>query len=107
MPYPLCPLAGLSRQEGCPWWLSSKEPACDEEDAGDTAGLISGLRRSPAGGLGKPLQYSCLENPMDEGAWKAAVHGVAEGHLLTEAWSPRVVLFFPFPSFSLSVLLSG
>ena len=82
MPYPLCPLAGLSRQEGCPWWLSSKEPACDEEDAGDTAGLISGLRRSPAGGLGKPLQYSCLDNPMNKPAWRASVHSIAEN----QAW---------------------
>ena len=37
------------------------------------------LLRSPGEGNGNPLQYSCLENPMDGGAWKAAVHGVAEG----------------------------
>ena len=41
-------------------------------------GLIPGLRRSPGGGNGIPLQYSCLENPMDRGAWWAAVHGVAK-----------------------------
>ena len=34
--------------------------------------------RSPGGGHGYPLQYSCLENPMDRGAWQATVHGVAE-----------------------------
>ena len=39
-------------------------------------GLIPGLRRSPGGGHGNPLQYSCLENPMDRGAWLVAVHGV-------------------------------
>ena len=41
--------------------------------AGDVrdAGSIPGLERSPGGGLGNPLQYSCLENPMDRGAWKA------------------------------------
>ena len=39
---------------------------------------IPGLGRSPGGGNGNPLQYSCLENPMDTGAWQAAVHGVAE-----------------------------
>ena len=39
-------------------------------------GLIPGLRRSPGGGHGNPLQYSCLENPMDRGAWWAAVHGI-------------------------------
>ena len=50
-----------------------KEPACN---AGDT-GLISGLGRSPGEGNGNPLQYSCLENPMDRGACWATVHGVA------------------------------
>ena len=48
--------------------------------AGDArdVGLISGLERSPGGGHGKPLQYSCLENPMDREAWWATVHGVAK-----------------------------
>ena len=41
-------------------------------------GLISGLGRSPGGGHGKPLQYSCLENPMDREAWRAAVHGATK-----------------------------
>ena len=40
--------------------------------------LIPGLGRSPGGGYSNPLQYSCLENLMDRGAWKAAGHGVAE-----------------------------
>ena len=44
-------------------------------DAGDV-GLIPGLGRSPGGGNGNPLQYSCLENPMDRAAWRATVHGV-------------------------------
>ena len=39
---------------------------------------IPGLGRSPVGGNSNPLQYSCLENPMDRGAWQAAVHRVAE-----------------------------
>ena len=43
-------------------------------DAGD-AGLIPGWGRSPGVGNGNPLQYSCLENPMDRGAWRATVHG--------------------------------
>ena len=46
-------------------------------DTGDT-GLMSGSRRSPGGGNGNPLQYSCLENPVDRGAWPAAAQGVAE-----------------------------
>ena len=49
-------------------------------NAGDTAdrGSISGLERSPGEEDGNPLQYSCLENPMEGGAWQATVHGVAE-----------------------------
>ena len=50
------------------------ESACG---AGDQ-GWIPGSGRSPGEGNGNPLQYSCLENPMDGGAWKAAVHGVAK-----------------------------
>ena len=41
-------------------------------------GLIPGFGRSPGGGHGNPLQYSCLENPMDRGAWQTTVLGVAE-----------------------------
>ena len=49
-------------------------------NAGDKrdSGSIPGLGRSPGGGHGNPLQYSCLENPMDRGAWWATVHGVAK-----------------------------
>ena len=49
-------------------------------DAGDTrdAGPIPGSGRSPRGGHGNPLQYSCLENPMDRGAWWAIVYRVAK-----------------------------
>ena len=46
-------------------------------NAGD-AGLISGSGRCPGGGNGNPLQYSCLENPMDRGAWWAIAHGATE-----------------------------
>ena len=46
-------------------------------DARDT-GSIPGSARSPGEGNGNPLQYSCLENPMDGGAWLATVHGVAK-----------------------------
>ena len=54
-----------------------KESACSEGDKGDP-GLVSELGRSPEGGNGNPLQYSCLENPMDRGAWKATAQGVAK-----------------------------
>ena len=46
-------------------------------NAGD-AGWIPGLRRSPGGGNGNPLQYSCLRNPMDRGDWQATVHRVTK-----------------------------
>ena len=46
-------------------------------NAGDL-GLIPGSGRSPGEGSGNPLQYSCLENPMNRGAWWATVHGVAK-----------------------------
>ena len=49
-------------------------PFANAEDLGD-AGLILGLGRSPGEGNGNPLQYSCLENSMDRGAWGATVHG--------------------------------
>ena len=52
------------------------ESACN---AGDPS-LIPGLRRSPREGNDNPLQYSCLENPMDRGAWQTIVHGVARSH---------------------------
>ena len=48
-------------------------------------GLIPGLGRSPGGGHGNSLQYSCLETPMDRGAWRATVHGVAKSHLCEAA----------------------
>ena len=47
------------------------------EDSGDV-GLIPGLGRFPGGGNGNPLQYSCLGNPMDRGAWWIMVHGVGK-----------------------------
>ena len=56
-----CVVAGLHR------WLSGKESACNAGDAVDM-GLIPGLGRSPGGGNGNPLQYFCLENPMDRGS---------------------------------------
>jgi len=49
----------------------------NEGDTGDM-GSIPGLRRSSGGGNGNPLQYSCLENPMDRGAWQGIVHRVAK-----------------------------
>ena len=60
-----------------PQWLSGKESACSAGDAGDT-GSIPGLGRSPGKENGSPLQYSCLENPMDRGVWWFTVHRVTK-----------------------------
>ena len=69
-----CPSHKTSFPPLWPQWLSGKESACNAGDTGD-AGLIPGLGRAPGKGNGNPLQYSCLGNPMDRGAWQAIVHG--------------------------------
>ena len=56
--------------------LRGKESACSAGDTGGM-GLIPGLGRSPGGGNNNPLQYSCLQNPVDRGAWQAVCHGHA------------------------------
>ena len=96
--------------------LSSKESPCNKGDSGDSV-LIPGSGRSPGGWNGNPLQYSCLENPMDRGARRAIVHGVtksqtqsdqtfwalvtsillhpffAQGHTVTSIWKLNLCLF--------------
>jgi len=63
-----------------PRWLSGKEPPANLGDAGHM-NSIPGWGRSPGGRNRNPLQHSCLENPMDRGAWQAAIHGVIRvGH---------------------------
>ena len=57
--------------------LVVKNPSANSGDIKDV-GLIPGLGRSPGEGNGNPLQYSCLENPTDRGAWQATVHRVAK-----------------------------
>ena len=57
-----------------------KNLPANAEDIRNT-GSIPGSGRSPGGGHGSPLQYSCLENPMNRGAWLATVHGVAESDM--------------------------
>ena len=55
-------------QVGLHWWLSGKESACNA-GATEDIGSIPGSEKSPGEGHGNPLQYSCLEHPMDRGAW--------------------------------------
>ena len=57
--------------------IGVKSSPAKEGDAGDV-GSIPGLGRSPGEDNGNPLQYSCLENSMDRGAWRPAVHGVTK-----------------------------
>ena len=59
------------------WWLSGEESACNA-GATEDMGLIPESGRSPGGGHGIPLQYSCPENSKDRGAWWATVHRVAK-----------------------------
>ena len=61
---------------GFPGGSDSKESACNAGDSGS----ILGLGRSAGEGNGNPLQYSCLENPMDRGTWQATAQGVAKSH---------------------------
>ena len=61
-----------------------KNPPANAGDARDMD-LIPELGRSPGGGNGNPLQYSCLENSRDRGAWRAAVRGVAELDTLSDS----------------------
>ena len=69
---------------GFPGGLVVKEKKKSVANAGDVrdAGLIPGLGRFPGDGHGNPLQYPCLENSMDRGAWRTAVHGIVK------SWAP-------------------
>ena len=69
--------------EGFPGGSEVKASACNAGDLGS----ISRLGRSPGEGNGNPLQYSCLENPMDGGAWETTVHGVAESDMTEQRLS--------------------
>ena len=73
--------ASLTVRNGLPQWLNGKASLCG---AGAT-GSAPGSGRSPGGGHGKPLQYSCPKNPMDSGAWWAIVHGVPK------SWTHNIV----------------
>ena len=69
-----CDKWDLAINLGFPGGSDSKESTCNAGDLGS----IPGLGRSPGEETGYPLQYSCLENPMDSGAWRATVHEITE-----------------------------
>ena len=62
------------RGGGLPWWLNSKEYTCRARGAGHMCSIPES-EISPVGEHGNPLQYSCLENPVDRGAWRAMALG--------------------------------
>ena len=86
----LSPFVPPSPFLGFPGGPAGKESTCNEGDMGS----IPGVGRSPGEGNGNPLQYSYLEDPMDGGAWWAAVHGVAKSRtqLSTHAHTHRRVV---------------
>ena len=83
---------------GFPGGSDGKEFTC----SAGVVGSVSGSRRSPGGGHGNPLQYSCLENPMDRGAWQATVQVVARvGHnLVTKTKYLEVVCWLVWQMYS-------
>ena len=74
-----------------------KESACNAGEAG-VVGSIPRSGRSPGGGHGNPLQYSCLENPMDKGAWWAVVHRVTKSWTQLKQLRMHLVLSGPSKS---------
>ena len=66
---------------GFPGGISGRESAYNARDAEEVSSIPES-GRSPGGGIGNPLQYSCLENSVDIGAWRATVHTV------TKSWTP-------------------
>ena len=82
---------------GFPGGSDGEESACHVRGPGS----IPGLGRSPGEGNGNPLQYSCLENPMDRGAWQAIVHGVTKSWARLSAHRQDEVLHISVPSLPL------
>ena len=81
-----CILVLLYYVHGLPMWCSGKEPACQCGSARDTSS-IAGSGRCPGGANGHPLQYSCLENSTDRGAWLATVHVVTKSQIWLNAYT--------------------
>ena len=78
---------------GFPGGSEVKDSACNAGDLGS----IPGLGRSPGEGNGNPLQYSCLENPMDGGTWWATVHGVAKSQTRLSNFTHSLTLVLILP----------
>ena len=76
-----------------PRWCNGEASACSAGDLGDV-GLSPVLGRSPEEGNGNPLQYSCLENSVNRGAWQAAVNGITESRTLLSMSTHTHTSFF-------------
>ena len=76
--------------------LVIKNPPANAGDIGDT-GSIPGSGRSPGGGHGNPLQYSCLKNPMDKGSWQSTVHGITKSQIQLKRLSMHAIPFIRVP----------
>ena len=86
----------LCARHGLPGGSDGKESVCN---AGDP-GLILGSGRSPGEGNGNPLQYSCLENPMNRGAWRAIVDKVTKSQTRLSNWHFHFFVLILFSSLS-------
>ena len=71
-----------------------KECTCNAGDTGYMS-LIPGLGRTPGGGNGSLFQYSCLKNPIEKGAWWAAIHGITKSETLLRTYTQRDVSEVP------------
>ena len=87
---PMIKMLSGNKEADFPGGLLVKNPPANAKDVGS----VPGSGRSPGEGNGNPLQYSCLGNPMDSGAWQVAVHGVAKSRAWLSNWTTRSLLAF-------------
>ena len=93
----------LTSELGNPGGSDGKMSTCNVGDLGS----VPGLGRSPGGGHGNPAQYSCLENPMDRGAWQAAVHSVAQSWTQLKRLSKHMLNLYIYHHISFKNLASN
>ena len=95
----------LKAYGGFPGGVGKKNPSTSAADIRE-ANWIPGAGRSPGGGLGSPLQCSCLENPMDRGGWRATVRGVTKSHT-TEHITLKIKIHLRISYATLAAFLGG